>query len=43
MLGIINKKVKSNGRYGRTTEIDFEHANTTMEEMTKLLKEGLNL
>ncbi|MFH1210673.1 MAG: orc1/cdc6 family replication initiation protein [archaeon] len=43
MLGIIHTRVISKGRGGRTTEIGFDHAQTTMEEMTKMLKEGLNL
>ncbi len=43
MLGIINTKVISKGRYGRTREIRLELPETTVQEVTKMLKEGLNL
>ncbi|MFH1332171.1 MAG: orc1/cdc6 family replication initiation protein [archaeon] len=43
MLGIINTKVISKGRYGRTREIRLDLPETTMDEITKTLKEGLNL
>ncbi|MEM4245578.1 MAG: ORC1-type DNA replication protein [Candidatus Nanoarchaeia archaeon] len=41
MMGIINTKVISKGRGGRTREIGIELPETTKEEITKLLKEGL--
>lgn len=43
MLGIINTKVISKGRYGRTREICVELPETTMQEISTILKEGLNL
>jgi cell division control protein 6 len=43
MLGIINTKVISKGRYGRTREICVELPESTMNEMSTILKEGLNI
>ncbi len=43
MLGIINTKVISKGRYGRTREICLELPETTLNEISTILKEGLNL
>lgn len=43
MLGIIHTKVISKGRYGRTRELCIELPETTLDEITKTLKEGLNL
>lgn len=43
MLGIINAKVISKGRYGRTREIRMAIPDSTTEELTRTLKDGLNL
>jgi len=43
MLGIINAKVISKGRYGRTREINLAVPSSTLSQMNTILKEGLNL
>jgi len=43
MLGIINAKVISKGRYGRTREISLSLTNTTTPKIKQILEEGLNL
>lgn len=43
MLGIINAKVISKGRYGRTKEIKLAIPLSTTQELTQALKDGLNL
>ncbi len=43
MLGIINAKVISKGRYGRTREISFSMPNETSEKVEKILKDALGL
>jgi archaeal cell division control protein 6 len=43
MLGIINAKVISKGRYGRTREIRLAIPLSTKDELTRTLKDGLNL
>ena len=43
MLGIINTKVISKGRYGRTKEISLAIPNTTLPKIKKILGEGLDL
>ncbi|MEK6974224.1 MAG: ORC1-type DNA replication protein [Nanoarchaeota archaeon] len=43
MLGIINAKVISKGRYGRTKEIKLAIPMSTAQELTQGLKDGLNL
>jgi archaeal cell division control protein 6 len=43
MLGIINAKVISKGRYGRTREIRLAIPLSTRDELTQTLKDGLNL
>ncbi len=43
MLGIINAKVKSKGRYGRTREISLAVSNSTRPKIKQLLEEGLHL
>lgn len=43
MLGIINAKVISKGRYGRTREICLAIPPTTIPKLNNLLKEGLGL
>lgn len=43
MLGIINAKVISKGRYGRTREITIAVPPTTISKIKDILKEGLNL
>ncbi len=43
MLGIINTKVVSNGRYGRTRQISIAVPNSTIPKINELLKDGLNL
>lgn len=43
MLGIINAKVISKGRYGRTKEIKLAIPMSTTQELTQVLKDGLNL
>tara|TARA_Y100000310_G_scaffold159627_1_gene159320 strand:+ start:72739 stop:73956 length:1218 start_codon:yes stop_codon:yes gene_type:complete len=43
MLGIINAKVISKGRYGRTREIRLSIPNSTVSKVNNLLKEGLDL
>ena len=43
MLGIINAKVISKGRYGRTREIRLAIPNSTMPNIKSILKEALNL
>lgn len=42
MMGMINTKVISKGRYGRTREVGVELPDTTREEITKIVKEDLN-
>nr|MBI4156671.1 ORC1-type DNA replication protein [Candidatus Woesearchaeota archaeon] len=43
MLGIINAKVISKGRYGRTREISLAIPKSTTPKIKELLKEGLGL
>lgn len=43
MLGIINAKVISKGRYGRTREISLTIPNSTIAQIKKILEEGLAL
>ena len=43
MLGIINARVVSKGRYGRTREIKLVIPPSTMPGLKQILKEGLNL
>ncbi len=43
MLGIINTKVVSNGRYGRTRQINIAVPNSTIPKINELLKDGLNI
>jgi len=43
MLGIINAKVISKGRYGRTREITLAAADATLQGMQSLLEDALNL
>ncbi len=43
MLGIINAKVISKGRYGRTKEIKMAIPISTVPAIRQILKEGLNL
>ena len=43
MLGIINAKVISKGRYGRTREISLGLSNSSIPKIKQLLEEGLNL
>lgn len=43
MLGIINVKVVSKGRYGRTREIRLAIPSSTIPKIKDVLKEGLNL
>lgn len=43
MLGIINAKVISKGRYGRTREICLAIPNSSAEKINKMLKEDLDL
>ena len=43
MLGIINAKVISKGRYGRTREISLAIPQSTIPKVQEILKDGLNL
>jgi cell division control protein 6 len=43
MLGMINAKVISKGRYGRTREIKLAIPNATIPKINDILKEGLGL
>ena len=43
MLGIINAKVISKGRYGRTREICLAIPPSTVPKINQMLREGLNL
>jgi cell division control protein 6 len=43
MLGIINAKVISKGRYGRTREISLSTPNSTNNKIKQILEEGLDL
>ncbi len=43
MLGIINAKVISKGRYGRTREISLSLPHTSIPKIKHLLEDGLNL
>ncbi|MCL6500645.1 MAG: AAA family ATPase, partial [Candidatus Pacearchaeota archaeon] len=43
MLGVINAKVISKGRYGRTREIRVDHPIPLVEKMNELLVSALNL
>ena len=43
MLGIINAKVISKGRFGRTKEISLAIPNNMINKISKLLSEELNL
>lgn len=43
MLGIINTKVISNGRYGRTRQINIAVPGSTIPKINELLKDGLNI
>ena len=42
-LGIIQTKVISQGRYGRTREICVDIPKSTIKEINKILKQGLNI
>lgn len=43
MLGIINTKVISKGRYGRTREISLAITDSTSQKIKQILEQGLNL
>jgi len=43
MFGIINAKVISKGRYGRTREISLAIPQSTVPKLNDLLKEGIGL
>lgn len=43
MMGIINARVVSKGRYGRTREICMAIPSSTLQNIRSVLKEGLNL
>ena len=43
MVGIINTKVISNGRYGRTRQISVAVPDNTIPKINELLKDGLNI
>ena len=43
MLGIINARVISKGRYGRTKEIELAVPKSTYPKIKKILEEGLEL
>lgn len=43
MLGLINAKVISKGRFGRTREITLGLPHSVISKVTKILKDGLNL
>jgi cell division control protein 6 len=43
MLGIINAKVISKGRYGRTRDIDLSIPKSSEQKVKTILEEGLNL
>jgi len=43
MLGIINAKVISKGRYGRTRDISLSISKASEEKIKIILEEGLNL
>ena len=43
MLGIINARVISKGRYGRTREIKLAIPSSTMPSLSQVLKDGLGL
>ena len=43
MLGIINAKVISKGRYGRTRQISLAIPSSTLPKVSTILKDGLNL
>ncbi len=43
MLGIINAKVVSKGRYGRTRQISLAIPSVTLPKVNTILKDGLNL
>jgi cell division control protein 6 len=43
MLGVINAKVISKGRYGRTREITLSIPQSTIQQVYKILEEGLVL
>jgi len=43
MLGIINAKVISKGRYGRTREICMAISSSHVGDIINMLKEGLGL
>ena len=43
MLGIINSKVISKGRYGRTREIQVTIPSSNLTKIEEALKEGLGL
>ena len=43
MLGIINTKVISKGRYGRTRQISLAIPQSTLPKVENILREGLNL
>ncbi|MBM3200626.1 AAA family ATPase [Candidatus Woesearchaeota archaeon] len=43
MLGMIQTKVISKGRYGRSREIRVDLPQPTIEEMNQILKQGLNV
>ncbi|MBI2652985.1 cell division control protein Cdc6, partial [Candidatus Woesearchaeota archaeon] len=43
MLGIVNAKVISKGRYGRTRDISLEIPNTTLPKIKNILEESIRL
>jgi len=43
MFGIINARVVSKGRYGRTKEINLAVPGNTLDKMNDILKEGLGV
>ncbi len=43
MLGVINARVISKGRYGRTREIRLDHSSHLLEKLNSLLLNSLNL
>jgi len=43
MFGVINTKVISKGRYGRTREISLATSSTTTPQLKRILEEGLEL
>ena len=43
MLGIVNAKVISKGRYGRTREISVEIPDTTLPKIKSILEESIKV